>query len=92
MKKHFSRETPTANAENQLQLSAAMTVGLLTSASNFIDKAEEDSSSVNFNYLLFLFIFLNRVWTESSFLFLFCLDIYVKKKVRFYNDALNVDR
>lgn len=58
MKKHFSRETPTANAENQLQLSAAMTVGLLTSASNFIDKAEEDSSSVNFNYLLlFLFIF-----------------------------------
>lgn len=62
MKKHFSRETPTANAENQLQLSAAMTVGLLTSASNFIDKAEEDSSSVNFIYLLlFLFIFLNRV-------------------------------
>lgn len=60
MKKHFSRETPTANAENQLQLSAAMTVGLLTSASNFIDKAEEDSSSVNFNYLLLLFFFLTE--------------------------------
>lgn len=74
MKKHFSRETPTANAENQLQLSAAMTVGLLTSASNFIDKAEEDSSSVNFNYLLlFLFYFfkqsLNRVLSPVSVLF-----------------------
>lgn len=60
MKKHFSRETPTANAENQLQLSAAMTVGLLTSASNFIDKAEEDSSSVNFNYLLLFLFFLTE--------------------------------
>lgn len=60
MKKHFSRETPTANAENQLQLSAAMTVGLLTSASNFIDKAEEDSSSVNLFVVVFIY-FLNRV-------------------------------